>query len=138
MNEKTSRIGEEENRPPLLLVVDDDPSVRELLTVNLEARGYAVVSASNGADALDRLKNAIPELILLDIMMPEMVGLEFSKIVRDHQAWGGIPIIMLTAKNTDRDKMICLDILDADEYITKPFEIAHLMAAVERLLHGNA
>ena len=138
MNEKTSRIGEEENRPPLLLVVDDDPSVRELLTVNLEARRYAVVSASNGAAALDRLKNAIPELIILDIMMPEMDGLEFSKIVRDHQAWGGIPIIMLTAKNTDRDKMICLDILDADEYITKPFEIAHLMAAVERLLHGNA
>ncbi len=127
-----------QRKQPLILIVDDEPSVRELLTVNLEAQRYAVVPACNGAEALKKLKEAIPHLIILDIMMPEMDGLEFSKIVRDHPAWRGIPIIMLTAKNTDRDKMISLDILEADEYITKPFEIARLMSAVEGLLHGNA
>jgi two-component system response regulator MprA len=116
-----------------VLIVDDDPNVGELLRVNLDAQGYDITTASNGAEALRAIERRLPRLIILDVMMPEMDGWEVCKQVRDryHEA---VRIIMLTAKDTARDRIIGKDILKADEYFTKPFDIDELLAAVRRLL----
>ncbi len=116
-----------------VLIVDDDPNVSELLRVNLCAQGYDITTASNGAEALRAMEQCLPRLIVLDVMMPEMDGWEVCKQVRDRYR-DSVRIIMLTAKDTARDKIIGKDILKADEYFTKPFDIDELLAAVRRLL----
>ena len=116
-----------------ILVVDDDPNVRELLRVNLAAQGYDIDTAVNGAEALLAIERRVPRLIILDVMMPEMDGWEVCKQVRDRYP-DSVRIIMLTAKDTARDKIIGKDILKADDYLTKPFDIDELLATVRRLL----
>jgi DNA-binding response OmpR family regulator len=116
-----------------ILVVDDDPNVRELLRVNLAAQGYDIDTAVNGAEALLAIERRVPRLIILDVMMPEMDGWEVCKQVRDKYR-DSVRIIMLTAKDTARDKIIGKDILKADDYLTKPFDIDELLATVRRLL----
>jgi DNA-binding response OmpR family regulator len=116
-----------------ILIVDDDPNVRELLRVNLTAQGYDAITAENGAEALAAIERRLPRLIILDVMMPEMDGWEVCKQVRDKYR-DSIRIIMLTAKDTARDKIIGKDILKADEYLTKPFDIDELLATVRRLV----
>jgi DNA-binding response OmpR family regulator len=116
-----------------ILVVDDDPNVRELLRVNLAAQGYDIDTAANGTEALLAIERCVPQLIILDVMMPEMDGWEVCKQVRDRYQ-DSVRIIMLTAKDTARDKIIGKDILKADDYLTKPFDIDELLATVHRLL----
>lgn len=118
-----------------LLVVDDDTNIRELIFVNLTAAGYDVATATNGKDALEKISAFLPALIVLDIMMPEIDGWEVCKFVRDNPAFEHIKIIMLTAKGTERDKMIGKGIFNADEYLTKPFEIDDLRETIKRHLH---
>jgi CheY-like chemotaxis protein len=86
-----------------VLVVDDDPGVRQLLRRMLEPAGYAVAEAANGRLALERLREVTPGVILLDLMMPEMDGFEFVAEVRRHEAWRGIPIVVITAKDLSRE-----------------------------------
>jgi DNA-binding response OmpR family regulator len=119
--------------PHTILIVDDDPNVRELLRVNLAAHGYDVLTATDGNEAVQAVEQKVPELIVLDVMMPEMDGWEVCKLIRDKYQ-GAIKIIMLTAKDTARDKIIGKNILKADEYLTKPFDIDDLLATVLRLL----
>jgi DNA-binding response OmpR family regulator len=121
---------------PLIMIVDDDANIRELLSVNLKAAGYRVVLAADGAIALHLVKEARPSAIILDIMMPQMDGWELCKLIRDDPDLMAVKIIMLTAKDSQRDKMIGKFILKADAYITKPFEIETLLITIARLLNG--
>jgi len=118
---------------PAVLIVDDDPNVLELLRVNLRAQGYDVTAASNGTEALAAIERQTPRLMVLDVMMPEMDGWEVCKQVRDRFR-DSVKIVMLTAKDTARDRIIGKDILKADEYLTKPFDIDELLATVRRLV----
>lgn len=113
-----------------ILIVDDERRMVSLLQSYLEQEGYHVAAAFNGREALDVARREKPDLVVLDIMMPEMNGYEFMKA---HRAERDTPIIMLTAKVEDEDKVIGLE-LGADDYVTKPFKPRELMARVHNVL----
>jgi DNA-binding response OmpR family regulator len=114
-----------------ILVVDDERKLREMLRVYLEQEGFRVVEAGTGRDALFVARQEKPDLILLDLMMPEMGGYDF---VRAYNREGGsAPLIMLTAKIEDTDKILGLE-LGADDYVTKPFNVRELLARVRAVL----
>lgn len=119
-----------------ILIVDDDPKIVELLRLYLEKDGYAVLTADGGLKALDLARQRQPDLILLDLMLPEMDGLDVCRIL---QTESEMPIIMLTARTTDEDKLIGLE-LGADDYVTKPFNPREVLARVRAVLRrvGNA
>jgi len=123
------------NTKKKILVVDDDPNIRELISVNLKAAGYDVLNAGNGQEALGAVALHTPDLVVLDIMMPQVDGWEVCKYIRDNSALEHIKIIMLTAKGTDKDKMIGRDIFRADDYMTKPFDIDELKMVIGKYLH---
>ena len=120
--------------PFKVIIIDDDPNIRALLAMNIGAAGYDIGIAENGSDGLAMILRDPPRLIVLDIMMPGMDGYELCKIIKDRPELADVKVLMLTAKDAPRDKMIGKDILRADEYITKPFEIARLLATIARLL----
>ena len=112
-----------------ILVVDDDPKIRQMLTVNLTQEGYRVVTAGNGRDALFVAREEKPDLIILDLMMPEMGGYEFVRIFSQE---ADTPIVMLTAKVDESDKILGLE-LGADDYVTKPFSVKELIARIRAM-----
>jgi len=116
------------------MIIDDDPVIRELLYFNLSVRGYEVISCANGQKALEIFAQEKPDLILLDVMMPGMDGWEVLKILRDHYDSSDVKILMLTAKSTERDKLIGKSILKADEYVTKPFDLESLLKLIAESL----
>ncbi len=113
-----------------ILIADDDASIRELARMYLEKDGYGVVTAVNGVQALDKIKEIHPALLVLDLMMPEMDGWEVTRRVR---AEGNLPILMLTARDDDIDKIVGLE-MGADDYLTKPFNPRELVARVRAIL----
>jgi two-component system alkaline phosphatase synthesis response regulator PhoP len=113
-----------------ILVVDDDVKIVELVKIYLVRDGYSVLTAYNGNDALRVARESNPDLIVLDIMLPGIDGLEVSRILRSESS---IPIILLTAKTTEQDKLLGLD-LGADDYVTKPFSPKELAARVRAVL----
>jgi DNA-binding response OmpR family regulator len=113
-----------------ILVVDDKASLRNLVREYLEAENFRVVTACNGREALYAARAEKPDLILLDIMMPEMTGYDFIKTYRKEQ---GTPIILLTAKLDETDKVLGLE-LGADDYVTKPFGMKELVARINAVL----
>ena len=113
-----------------ILVVDDEPHIVELAKLYLENEGYQVVSASDGAQALDEVETEKPALIILDLMLPEIDGWEVCRQVR---AKSSLPVIMLTARSDDVDKIVGLE-LGADDYVTKPFNPRELVARVKAVL----
>ena len=113
-----------------ILVVDDELANIKLLRANLEARGYEVLVAMDGAEAILTVEMEIPDLIILDIMMPKMDGFEVCRRLRE---WSQIPIIMLSALGHESDKVKCLE-LGADDYLTKPFGVEELVARVRAVL----
>ena len=113
-----------------ILVVDDELSIVKFLRANLEARGFEVLAALNGAEALHTFEMEMADLVILDIMMPRMDGFEVCRRLRE---WSQVPIIMLSAKGDESDKVKCLD-LGADDYITKPFGKDELIARVKAVL----
>ena len=118
-----------------ILVVDDDVAISKLLCTNLKARGYEVSLANDGDEALSAIEGNFTDLIILDIMMPGIDGVEVCRRVRE---WSRVPIIMLSARGDEKDKVKCLD-LGADDYLTKPFGVAELMARVKTALrHSEA
>lgn len=119
-----------------ILIVDDEPSIRELLAFNLDKAGYSTVEADDGHTALEMAKTAKPDLILLDIMLPGLDGMEVCRIIKGQQHTAGIPIIMLTAKSDEVDKIIGLE-LGADDYMTKPFSPRELVARVKAVLRRS-
>ena len=112
---------------PRVLIVDDDLAIIKFLRANLKAWGYEVLAAMDGAEALQALEMELPDLVILDIMMPKMDGFEVCRRLRE---WSQIPIIMLSARGDVSDKVKCLD-LGADDYITKPFGVGELIARVK-------
>ncbi len=118
---------------PKVLVVDDEPDAVELIKFNLKAAGYEVVTAADGDEALKKTRSLLPDLIVLDVMLPEVDGLEVCKILRRDQRVSAIPIIMLTAKAAEIDRVLGLE-LGADDYLTKPFSPRELVLRVKRLL----
>ena len=113
-----------------VLIVEDDPNIRELLQLYLEKDGYAVTLAADGGQGLDKFRAIKPNLVLLDVMMPVMDGWTVCKAIR---AEGNTPVIMLTAKGETDDKVTGLK-AGADDYITKPFEMKELLARIEAVL----
>jgi DNA-binding response OmpR family regulator len=116
-----------------ILVVDDEPEAVELVEFNLKQAGYEVATAADGAEALKRARAVQPNLIVLDVMLPEMDGLEVCKILRREEVTAGIPIIMLTAKAAEIDRVVGLE-LGADDYLTKPFSPRELLLRVKKIL----
>ncbi len=116
-----------------VLVVDDEEPILELLKFNLEKEGYKVSSAKNGAEALASLQKEIPDLVVLDVMLPGMDGLEVCRQMRQYAKFSDIPVIMLTAKGEEIDKIVGLE-LGADDYMTKPFSPRELIARIKARL----
>ncbi|HUT67409.1 MAG TPA: response regulator transcription factor [Dehalococcoidales bacterium] len=110
-----------------ILIVDDDPAILRLLGTNLKARGYEVVAATNGEESLEAVQRDFIDLIILDLMMPKVDGVEVVRRIRE---WSDVPIIILSARGDENDKVKCLE-LGADDYLTKPFGIAELMARIK-------
>ena len=118
---------------PTVLLVEDEPAQREVLAYNLDAEGFAVTSASNGEEALALIKEAIPDLILLDWMMPLVSGLEVCRRLKQRPETRAIPIIMLSARSEDVDKVRGLE-TGADDYVIKPYSMVELMARLRAQL----
>lgn len=114
-----------------ILVIEDEPSVRIGLEDNLRFEGYEVVSAGNGVDGIELFKTENPDLVILDVMMPGLDGLEVCKQIRTIN--GSVPVIMLTAKCSEIDKVVGLEI-GADDYLTKPFGMRELFARIKAVL----
>lgn len=122
---------------PRILAVDDEPNIVRLIQVNLERQGYQVETATNGRQALDKIRANRPDLLVSDVMMPEMDGLELVKNIRIDPTLESLPIIMLTAKTQDADVMKGYQ-YGADMYLTKPFNPQELLQFVKRLLSYNS
>lgn len=116
-----------------VLVVDDERDLLELVAYNLKRAGYDVLSASNGRQALDLIVQAKPDLVLLDVMLPELSGTEVASRVRANPLTAATPIIMLTAKGEEIDQVVGLAV-GADDYVPKPFSMKVLLARVEAVL----
>jgi len=120
-----------------ILVVDDEEVLVETIAYNLEQAGYQVITAANGTSALQIARRETPDLIILDIMLPEVDGLEVCRQLRREGNTASIPIMMLTAKNEEIDKVVGLEI-GADDYVTKPFGRRELLARVRALLRRSS
>ena len=117
-----------------ILIVDDEALLVKGIRFNLQNEGYEVITGSNGLEALELVQNQNPDLVILDVMMPEMDGLTACTKIRE---FSDVPIIMLTAKTDDMDKLIGFD-LGVDDYLTKPFNILELKARIRALLRRAA
>jgi DNA-binding response OmpR family regulator len=113
-----------------ILIVEDDPNLLATLKYNLLQDGYQVITAEDGAKALEIARSELPELIILDLMLPQLSGLEVCRILRKETS---VPIMMLTAKAEEIDKVVGLEI-GADDYLTKPFSMRELLARVRAML----
>ena len=120
---------------PRILVVEDEPNMVAGLRDNFEFEGYKVITARDGVEGLQKALEQSPDLVVLDVMMPRMSGLEVCKQLRAKR--GSIPIIMLTARGQEVDKVVGLE-LGADDYVTKPFSIRELLARVKAVLRRTA
>lgn len=118
---------------PQILVVDDESHIQELVKFNLEKEGYQVETASDGMMAVEKAEQLLPDLILLDVMLPGMSGLEVCRTLHSKKSTQNIPIIMLTARSEEIDKILGLE-MGADDYITKPFSPRELVARVKAML----
>ena len=118
---------------PKILIIDDEIHIVELIKFNLETSGYEVDFAYDGLDGYLKVKENTPHLVLLDWMLPNISGIDVLKKIRSDKLFSNIPVIMLTAKNMENDKIEGLE-LGADDYITKPFSIKELLARVSSVL----
>ena len=117
----------------LLLLVEDEPDLNETISFNLDSEGYEVTSTFNGKDALNAIEKKKPDLILLDLMLPDMSGLEICRELRSSKKTKKIPIMMVTAKGEEVDRIVGFE-LGADDYIVKPFSIREFMLRVSAML----
>src|SRR5476651_1624448 len=115
---------------PTILVVDDEPSYRDALSVALQREGFVVETAADGPEALSRFEASRPALVLLDVMLPHMSGVD---VCREIRARSQVPIIMVTARNAEIDAVVGLEV-GADDYVTKPFRLRELVARVRAAL----
>src|SRR5271163_1145912 len=116
-----------------VLLIEDDRDIVELVRYNLEREGFQVAAATDGATGLAQLRKAPPDLLLLDLMLPKLSGLEICKEIRRDQSLNRLPILMLTARGEEADRVVGLE-MGADDYVTKPFSPRELVARVKALL----
>ena len=135
MKEQDKAKPAEARRPARILVVEDEPNMVAGLRDNFEFEGYEVITARDGVEGLQRALDESPDLVVLDVMMPRLSGLEVCRQLRAKRA--SIPIIMLTARGQEVDKVVGLE-LGADDYVTKPFSIRELLARVKAILRRTA
>ena len=119
-----------------MLVIEDEPDIRDLLVFHLERDGYAVMTCQNGAEGLRLARTAPPDLVLLDLMLPEMDGLEVCRRLRQDPATRAVPIVMLTARGDEVDRVLGLE-LGADDYVVKPFSPRELVARIRAVLRRS-
>ena len=115
-----------------IMIVDDEPDILFTVGQMLKINGYEVIKAANGEDCLNKLNKAIPDLVLLDIMMPEMSGWDVAAKIKENPKWCDIPIVFLTAKGDTMS--IGMGNMAAEDYITKPFDIEDLKERVKKIL----
>jgi two-component system phosphate regulon response regulator PhoB len=120
-----------------ILIIDDEPDVADIVAMNLKAEGYKILIADNGESGLAKAKAEAPNLIVLDLMLPKMSGLEVCKALKREAATARIPIIMLTAKSDEVDRIVGLE-LGADDYVTKPFSPRELLLRVQSVLRRSS
>ncbi len=118
------------SRRELILVVDDEPRMTKFIRMNLELEGYEVIEAHNGVEALDKVRTNLPDLVVLDVMMPELDGFETLEMLREVS---NVPVIMLTVRADEEDKVRGLE-LGADDYVTKPFGAREFVSRVKAVL----
>ncbi|MEM1391330.1 MAG: phosphate regulon transcriptional regulator PhoB [Pseudomonadota bacterium] len=118
---------------PFIVIAEDEPSVSELLRYNLESEGYEIATAEDGDEAILLLDERVPDLMLLDWMLPKVSGIEICRRIRSKQETANLPIIMLTARTEEADRIRGLE-TGADDYVTKPFSTSELMARVKAVL----
>jgi two-component system alkaline phosphatase synthesis response regulator PhoP len=116
-----------------LLIVEDDADIRELIRYNLAQEGFIVEEAADGAQALEKVKRRVPDLMVLDLMLPGMPGLQVCRQMRAERETAHLPILIVTAKGTEVDKVLGLE-MGADDYVVKPFSPRELVARVKALL----
>jgi two-component system, OmpR family, alkaline phosphatase synthesis response regulator PhoP len=116
-----------------ILVVEDEADIRELIRYSLEREGFAVEEAVSGTEALEHLQRRLPDLMVLDLMLPGMSGLELCRLVRADKEMAALPILVATAKGTEVDRVLGLE-MGADDYVVKPFSPRELVARVKALL----
>ena len=119
-----------------ILVADDEKDIVELIAYNLEQEGFAVLKAHDGRKAWEAIQSQRPDLVLLDLMMPVIPGMELCRMIRREASTASLPVIMLTAKSDPMDKILGLEI-GADDYITKPFHVRELIARVRAVLRRS-
>jgi two-component system phosphate regulon response regulator PhoB len=120
-----------------ILIIDDESDVADLVAMNLKAEGYKTITADNGEAGLAKAKDEEPQLIVLDLMLPKMSGLEVCKALKRESATSRIPIIMLTAKSDEVDRIVGLE-LGADDYVTKPFSPRELLLRIQSVLRRSS
>jgi len=119
-----------------ILIIEDDRDIVELVQYNREREGFKVTSAGDGASGLTQVKKSPPDLLLLDLMLPKLPGLDVCKAIRREQTLNRLPILMLTARGEESDRVIGLE-LGADDYVTKPFSPRELVARIKALLRRS-
>lgn len=120
-----------------ILIVEDEPDIQELIAYNVEKAGHEAVRAGSAEQALDQVREALPHLILIDWMLPGMSGIELAKVLRNNRRTERIPLIMVTARGAEQDKLAGLE-TGADDYMTKPFSPAELNARIKAVLRRRA
>ncbi|MEO0020194.1 MAG: response regulator [candidate division WOR-3 bacterium] len=122
------------NKPPrLIAIVDDEPDILELVAINLNRNGFRTETFTNARDFYHFLENQLPDLVILDLMLPDVDGLDICRLLKSEPRTRAIPIIMLTARGEETDRVIGLE-LGADDYVTKPFSARELVARVKSVL----
>jgi two-component system phosphate regulon response regulator PhoB len=119
-----------------VLIIEDEPSLVEVLSYNLEKEGFEVLTATNGRDGLDRARAAIPDLVILDLMLPGIDGLQVCAQLRGDARTQGIRVLMLTARSEETDEVVGFH-MGADDYVTKPFKVRPLIHRIKALLRRN-
>lgn len=119
-----------------ILIVEDEDSIRELIRFHLQKEGYSVMEASDGKEAIKILTETPVQLVILDWMLPELDGLGVCREMAKHPKWEDIPVIMLTAKSEEMDKILGLE-MGADDYVTKPFSPRELMSRIKAVLRRS-
>ncbi len=118
--------------PKKVMVVDDEEDIRISVGQVLEICGYEVIKAENGADCLQKLAQGLPDLVILDIMMPGMSGWDVAARIKEHDSWGKVPIVFLTAKGDEMS--VGMGGLASEEYIVKPFDVVKLKESIQKIL----
>jgi two-component system response regulator VicR len=126
-----------EEHHPTIVCIEDEPAMIELVKLILKNRGFKVMGASGGQEGLDLIANVKPDLVLLDLMMPDMNGWDVYQQMKADEVMKNIPVIVVTAKAQNIDKVLGLYIAKVEDYITKPFSPADLLKSIENVLNSD-